>query len=255
MGATMSNKPHAADSQMAALASRQAKKTLRAFYRIGREATELGCRFDLLPGSPIVAEALKLILEREADRDCWRHSGDTTFTPADIALGMIDTSLYGKGIAQDAISGDLTLASLVTDYQWGIVCGMVIAGRYLDRDYGEVSTVVTDSAQTVVQRRRHPSWWGDIEVRAFSTSMYRQATLDQVRDMARQAFGEDRAPSKSSLHRYWKHLDEIAGLPLERAEEIGREVLCSSAREFARRQPSSLEAILRQAKYRRKEND
>lgn len=222
----MSNEPRATDSPLAGLAFRQAQHTLRAFYRIGREATELGCRFDLMPGSPIVAEALKSVLEREAEKAYWKDTEGVTFTPADIALSLIDISLYGQNIAQDAISGDLSFSSLITDYQWGIVCGMVIAGGYLDQAYEDGPAVRADKSETVLQRRcRHPSWWHDTEVREFVISMYRQATLNQILDMARQKFGEDRTPSRSSLNRYWLRLDSKAGLSPERAKEIRRRVL------------------------------
>jgi len=222
MGATMSKEPSVSDTIATALAFRKAQNVLRSFYRIGREATELGCRFDLLPGSPIVAEALKLVLEREAERDIWKEPEGITFSPSDIAISLIDISLYDGGIAQDAIDNTLSLACLVTDCQWGIVCGMVICGGYMEQEYGDRPAVSPDASQAVEwPSGRRPSWWGDIEVRSFLTSMIRQATLDQVCDMARQRFGEDRTPSRSSLNRYWRRLENKAGrVSPERDEEI-----------------------------------
>jgi|GEM_PF-5489018 len=226
MAAAMSNEPSVSDTIAAALAFRKAQSTLRTFYRIGREATELGCRFDLLLGSPIVAEALKLVLEREADRKHWKDTGGISFSPSDIALGLIDPNLYGCGIAQHVIDNALSLACIVTDYQWGIVCGMALYGGYLDQEYGDGPAVSPDASQDVEwPSGRRPSWWGDIEVRSFLTSMHRQATLDQICDMARQKFGEDRAPSRSSLNRYWMRLESKAGrLSPEKAEEIRRQI-------------------------------
>lgn len=58
---------------------------------------------------------------------------------------------------------------------------------------------------------RRPRWWLDNEVRALLTVRHRQATIDQVRIEAVERFGEERAPSKSSLCRYWCQLDRARG--------------------------------------------
>jgi len=150
MGAAMLKGPSVSDTIATALAFRKAQNVLRSFYRIGREATELGCRFDLLPGSPIVAEALKLVLEREAERDIWKEPEGITFSPSDIAISLIDISLYDGGIAQDAIDNTLSLACLVTDCQWGIVCGMVICGCQSALKFDPLSASKIDPSMIVL---------------------------------------------------------------------------------------------------------
>jgi hypothetical protein len=58
---------------------------------------------------------------------------------------------------------------------------------------------------------RRPIWWHDIEVRNFITTTHRQMALYQVQSEAERLFG-NRAPKKSSIHRYWMRLDTVVGL-------------------------------------------
>ncbi|MCW5723479.1 MAG: hypothetical protein KIS81_00810 [Maricaulaceae bacterium] len=55
--------------------------------------------------------------------------------------------------------------------------------------------------------QRRPAWWHDAEVRGAILSRHRQMTLDRCRAEIATAFGESRAPSRSSIHRFWKALD------------------------------------------------
>ena len=59
---------------------------------------------------------------------------------------------------------------------------------------------------------RRPRWWGDSEVRAHLTAAHRQTTLAECLSTCIERFGRDRAPSLSSLHRYWQKLDEVHGV-------------------------------------------
>lgn len=58
-------------------------------------------------------------------------------------------------------------------------------------------------------RQRRPKFWGDVEVRGFLLAMHRQATVDQVRERCIQAFGEERTPARSAIHRFWQRLDRL----------------------------------------------
>lgn len=56
---------------------------------------------------------------------------------------------------------------------------------------------------------RRAKFWHDVEVRGFLLAMHRQATIDQVRERCIQAFGEERAPARSAIHRFWQRLDRL----------------------------------------------
>lgn len=58
-------------------------------------------------------------------------------------------------------------------------------------------------------RARRPKFWGDVEVRGLLLAMHRQATVDQVRERCIQAFGEERTPTRSAIHRFWQRLDRL----------------------------------------------
>jgi hypothetical protein len=62
----------------------------------------------------------------------------------------------------------------------------------------------------VLDHGRRPSWWGDAEVARFVTSLHRGVEIGRAVALCREIFGADRAPSRSSLARYWKKLDELA---------------------------------------------
>lgn len=76
-----------------------------------------------------------------------------------------------------------------------------------------------DAMQDLVMRLTHlpiwkngrrPVWWSDLEVREFLTLTHRQITLKEVVSVCRSRFG-DRAPSMSSVNRYWMQLDTVVG--------------------------------------------
>lgn len=58
-------------------------------------------------------------------------------------------------------------------------------------------------------RQRRPKFWGDVEVRGFLLATHRQATVDQVRERCAEAFGEERTPTRSAIHRFWQRLDRL----------------------------------------------
>lgn len=63
------------------------------------------------------------------------------------------------------------------------------------------------AAAPIWKTGRRPKWWSDIEVRAAALSIYRQMSLDEGVAILRDRLGTERAPSRSSLHRFWQTLD------------------------------------------------
>lgn len=57
--------------------------------------------------------------------------------------------------------------------------------------------------------QRRPKWWHDQEIRAAVVATHRQMTIDEALTSIRAEFGKDRAPSRSSLGRFWQILDEV----------------------------------------------
>ena len=57
---------------------------------------------------------------------------------------------------------------------------------------------------------RRPTWWHDIEVRAFLTQSHRQMSLLEAERVGSDRFG-NRCPRKSSIHSYWQRLDDALG--------------------------------------------
>ena len=62
----------------------------------------------------------------------------------------------------------------------------------------------------VLNHGRRPSWWQDAEVALFVTQLHRQVEIRQAVKICQERFGIERAPSSSSLHRYWMKLDRLA---------------------------------------------
>ncbi len=62
------------------------------------------------------------------------------------------------------------------------------------------------------RRQRRPRFWGDIEVRSLVMSLHRQCTIDEACQRLVTQFGPDRAPSRSSLGRFWKQYDSVRGV-------------------------------------------
>ncbi|MFC5421438.1 hypothetical protein ACFPOB_17915 [Bosea eneae] len=65
-------------------------------------------------------------------------------------------------------------------------------------------------AAPVLSHGRRPSWWQDGEVRDLVTRLHRLLEIDQAVALCRKRFGIERAPSRSSLNRYWMKLDSLA---------------------------------------------
>lgn len=59
------------------------------------------------------------------------------------------------------------------------------------------------------KRQTRPRWWYDREVREAVIAAHRQMTIDIAVASLRQQFGRDRAPSRSSVGRFWQTLDEV----------------------------------------------
>ena len=51
-------------------------------------------------------------------------------------------------------------------------------------------------------------WWGDVQVREAIIRHHRQMTIDRAVATISEECGSDRAPSRSSLGRFWKMLDQ-----------------------------------------------
>ncbi|MGH7027831.1 hypothetical protein [Brevundimonas sp.] len=61
------------------------------------------------------------------------------------------------------------------------------------------------------QTGHRPRWWSDADVRTCVILMHRQMQLDQVVAVITERYGEERAPSRSSIHRFWLRLDALNG--------------------------------------------
>lgn len=59
------------------------------------------------------------------------------------------------------------------------------------------------------KQQRRPRWWHDREVREACIASHRQMTIDIAVASLEATFGKPRAPSRSSLGRFWKVLDEV----------------------------------------------
>lgn len=62
----------------------------------------------------------------------------------------------------------------------------------------------------ILHHGRRPSWWQDGEVALLVTRLHRCMEIKQVTALCRERFGIQRAPSNSSVHRYWQKLDGLA---------------------------------------------
>ena len=58
-------------------------------------------------------------------------------------------------------------------------------------------------------RTTRPWFWADVEVRGLVMTTHRQMTVDRARAVIVERCGEDRAPSRTSLHRFWMRLDKL----------------------------------------------
>ncbi|PZR82567.1 MAG: hypothetical protein DI537_36470 [Stutzerimonas stutzeri] len=86
--------------------------------------------------------------------------------------------------------------------------------RQLIVQMGEEVTAVAKEpavpALPILGHGRRPSWWQDTEVAVLVTRLHRQVELRQAISLCQERFGWGRAPSMSSLHRYWTKLDALA---------------------------------------------
>lgn len=58
-------------------------------------------------------------------------------------------------------------------------------------------------------RTTRPKFWADVEVRGLVMTTHRQMTVDGARAVIVERCGEERAPSRTSLHRFWIRLDKL----------------------------------------------
>ncbi|MFN3749349.1 MAG: hypothetical protein ACK4SJ_11760 [Sphingorhabdus sp.] len=66
-----------------------------------------------------------------------------------------------------------------------------------------------DKADGSRKRQTRPRWWYDLEVRSAAIEHHRQMPIDVAVAVIRNFFGKERAPSRSSLARFWLQLDEV----------------------------------------------
>ena len=59
-----------------------------------------------------------------------------------------------------------------------------------------------------LRNQKRPKFWHDIEVREALIRLHRQTTVLRARATVIAELGEDRAPSTSAIHRFWKDLDQ-----------------------------------------------
>lgn len=59
------------------------------------------------------------------------------------------------------------------------------------------------------KRQHRPRWWYDREVREGVIACHRQMTIGIATESLKAKFGKDRAPSRSSIGRFWVTLDEV----------------------------------------------
>jgi hypothetical protein len=78
--------------------------------------------------------------------------------------------------------------------------------------FGRMMTVNELAAKLQEGKTRFdlPKFWPDAPVRQAAIDLYRKATLNKTAAALRERFG-DRAPSASSLNRFWLRLDSLHG--------------------------------------------
>jgi hypothetical protein len=65
----------------------------------------------------------------------------------------------------------------------------------------------------VLDHGRRPNFWADVEVTELITRLHRRVPLKRALVIVSDTFGAERAPSRSAVHRYWAHLDDLARRP------------------------------------------
>jgi hypothetical protein len=57
---------------------------------------------------------------------------------------------------------------------------------------------------------RRPNFWRDEEVSELVTRLHRRVEVKRALAIIADAFGQERTPSRSAVHRYWLQLDQLA---------------------------------------------
>lgn len=86
-----------------------------------------------------------------------------------------------------------------------------VAERVKQLGSEELVNVLPYGLRATGQRIVNPRFFRDKEVPEAVIRTHRQATIDQVQEWLAEKFGPIRAPSRSSLHRFWKQLDGLYG--------------------------------------------
>lgn len=81
-----------------------------------------------------------------------------------------------------------------------------IANDPIERERIEVAE---QSLFATMGRHRRPSFWSDADVRRLLIAEHTFLTLDQARARLIELVGEERAPSRSAIHRFWQLLDRF----------------------------------------------
>lgn len=71
------------------------------------------------------------------------------------------------------------------------------------------SILYLDQANGKRKKQRRPRWWYDREVREAVIATHRQMTIDIAAETLKNQFGKGRAPTRSSIGRFWMVLDEV----------------------------------------------
>lgn len=83
------------------------------------------------------------------------------------------------------------------------------AGLANDEAARERIGAVERSLWATVGRGRMPHFWPDADVRRLLIVEHGFLTLDMARAAIVTRFGEERAPGRSTIHRFWQALDEF----------------------------------------------
>ena len=70
-------------------------------------------------------------------------------------------------------------------------------------------TIVERAFRSYVGRRRMPKFWTDEQMRRFLIVEHPVSTLDQARQALVALVGDDKAPSRSAIQRFWHSLDQF----------------------------------------------
>ena len=76
-------------------------------------------------------------------------------------------------------------------------------------------TVTGDELACIIQRGKTrfdlPRFWPDVPVRNYAVELHRKMTVSKAASAMLEHFGDDRAPSRSGLARFWLALDNAKG--------------------------------------------